>query len=271
VDVPDIPKSAKRRSETLGLIFVQKTHIYNTESVKGNGKIMKLKLVKQGKFLGTTCDFYVDEEENIYMSRTQIGYALQYKAPANAILRIHQRHYKRLDEMSVEVKGCQFVTPYPNKDKNSHTYMYLEKGIYEICRHSNQKLADDFYDWVYETISSIKKNGYYITSEKDSKWLGTREESKKARRYETDQLKLFIDYAKEQGSKNADRYYTIFTKLVNSKLGIEGNQRDSVSQETLLEIEVLETLVKRRVQKLMQDNVPYKQIYQEVKKLVEEF
>ena len=32
---------------------------------------MKLKLVKQGEFLGTRCDFYVDEENNIYMSRTQ--------------------------------------------------------------------------------------------------------------------------------------------------------------------------------------------------------
>lgn len=40
---------------------------------------MKLKLVKQGEFLGTVCDFYVDEGNNIYMSRTQIGYALQYK------------------------------------------------------------------------------------------------------------------------------------------------------------------------------------------------
>lgn len=27
---------------------------------------MKLKLVKQGEFLGTRCDFYVDEENNIY-------------------------------------------------------------------------------------------------------------------------------------------------------------------------------------------------------------
>ena len=142
---------------------------------------MKLKLVKHGEFLGTVCDFYVDEENNIYMSRTQIGYALEYKDPANAILRIHQRHYERFANMSVDVKGCQFVTPSPNKDKNAHTYMYTEKGIYEICRHSKQKMADTFYDWVYETIQSIKRNGYYIASEKDSKWLGVRNESKQAR------------------------------------------------------------------------------------------
>ena len=73
---------------------------------------MRLKLVKQGKFLGTVCDFYVDEEKNIYMSRTQIGYALKYKQPQHAILVMHQRHRERLDRFSVEVKGSQFVTPY---------------------------------------------------------------------------------------------------------------------------------------------------------------
>ena len=72
---------------------------------------MRLTLVKQGRFLGTTCDFYIDEDDNIYMSRTQIGYALKYKDPANAVLRIHQRHYQRLDKLSIEAKGCQFVTP----------------------------------------------------------------------------------------------------------------------------------------------------------------
>ena len=138
---------------------------------------MRLELVKQGEFLGTVCDFYVDEENNIYMSRTQIGYALGYKDPANAVLRIHQRHYERFSDMSVNVKGCQFVTPSINNDKNAHTYMYTERGIYEICRHSKQKMADSFYDWVYETIQSIKKNGYYIASEKDSRWLGIRKES----------------------------------------------------------------------------------------------
>lgn len=232
---------------------------------------MKLKLVKHGEFLGTVCDFYVDEENNIYMSRTQIGYALQYKDPANAILRIHQRHYERFTNMFVDVKGCQFVTPSPNKDKNAHTYMYVEKGIYEICRHSKQKMADTFYDWVYETISAIKKNGYYVASEKDGKWLGIREESKIARRHETDQIKLFIEYAKGQGSKNADRYYMIFTKLINSKVGLHGGQRDDISQETLLELKSLETLVKMKIRKLMDKKIPYKEIYREVRKMAEEF
>lgn len=34
---------------------------------------MKIRLVKQGDFLEAKCDFYVDEDDNIYMSRTQTG------------------------------------------------------------------------------------------------------------------------------------------------------------------------------------------------------
>lgn len=232
---------------------------------------MKLKLVKQGKFLGTICDFYVDEENNIYMSRTQIGYALQYKDPANAIKNIHNKNHDRFDKYSVTLTGAQFEPPLKNNSKAQKVYMYNEFGIYAMCARSRQAVADNFNDWVADVISSIRKNGYYIASEKDNQWLGIRKESKQARKYETDQIKLFVEYAKGQGSRNADRYYIILTKLINSKLGIQGGRRDNVSQETLMELKALETLLKMRIRKLMESDIPYKEIYQDVKKMVEEF
>ena len=232
---------------------------------------MKLKLVKHGESLGTVCDFYVDEENNIYMSRTQIGYALQYKDPANAIKNIHNKNHDRFDKYSVVLTGAHFEPPLKNNSKAQKVYMYNEFGIYAMCARSRQAVADDFNDWVAEVISSIRKNGYYIAAEKDSKWLGIRNESKQARRYETDQIKLFVEYAKEQGSKSADRYYMIFTKLINSKIGIQSGKRDELSQETLMELKSLETLVKMRIRKLIEKKTPYKKIYQDVKMLVEEF
>lgn len=231
---------------------------------------MKLKLVKQGEFLGTTCDFYVDEEENIYMSRTQIGYALKYKDPANAIKNIHNKNSDRFNKYSAVLTGAQFEPPLRNNSKAQKVYMYNEFGIYAMCARSRQPVADNFNDWVAGVISSIRKNGYYIVAEKDNKWLGIREESKRSRRFETDQIKLFVGYANGQGSRNADRYYMVFTKLINGKLGIQGGQRDNVSQETLMEVKALETLVKMRIRKLMENKMPYKEIYQDVKKMVAE-
>ena len=228
---------------------------------------MELKLVKQGEFLGTRCDFYVDEENNIYMSRTQIGYALQYKNPQDAIKKIHLRHYEKLQQRYVEVVGDN-LSPRPRDlGKKTSIFMYDERGILDVIRWSTTEIADQYFDWVYDIIQSIKKNGYYITSEKDKKWLGIRNESKEARRYETDQIKLFVEYAKEQGSKNADRYYVLFTKLINSKMG----KRDELSQETLMELKSLQTLVKMRIRKLIEKETPYKEIYQDVKMLVDEF
>ena len=182
-----------------------------------------------------------------------------------------ETNYEKLQQCYVEVVGDN-LSPRPRDlGKKTSIFMYDERGILDVIRWSTTEIADQYFDWVYDIIQSIKKNGYYIASEKDNKWLGIRNESKQARRYETDQIKLFIEYAKEQGSKHADRYYLIFTKLINSKVGLQGDQRDDISQETLLELKSLETLVKMRIRKLMGKKVPYKEVYREVRKMVEEF
>lgn len=226
---------------------------------------MKLRLVKQGDFLGTKCDFYVDEESNIYMSRTQIGYALEYTNPSHAILVIHQRHKDRLDKFSIEVRSSQFETPFNGIGKNKKAFLYKEQGVYVICGYSNKEIADRFNDWVADTIISIRKNGYYIASEKDDKWLGTREETKKVRKMETDSIKRFVAYAEAQGSTHANKYYSNFTQSVHKKLGIESGGRNKADQETLLRLKSFEM----HLETLMKNELPYKEIYREVKKFLD--
>ena len=230
---------------------------------------MKLRLVKQGDFLGTKCDFYVDEDSNIYMSRTQIGYALGYKDPSNAVKNIHNKYHERFDNFSIKISGAQFEPPINKNINSSKVYMYIERGIYEICRKSRQTIADSFYDWVYDTITSIKKNGYYIASDKDEKWLGIRQQTKEVRKMETDVIKKFIEYAKAQGSSNAKRYYEHLTNLANKKAGIETNGRDKAEQKDLLRLKSLETLIEMRLETLMNNNIPYKEIYADVKCMIE--
>ena len=133
---------------------------------------MKPKLVKQGNFLGTKCDFYVDEDNSIYMSRTQIGYALEYKNPSKGVENVHNRHYERVSRFCTTIRGSQIEGGSVHIDPNQDIWFYTERGVYEICRFSHQKIANDFYDWVYDTISAIKKNGYYIASFIFKSWLG---------------------------------------------------------------------------------------------------
>lgn len=230
---------------------------------------MKLRLVKQGDFLGTKCDFYVDESNNIYMSRTQIGHALKYKNPSKGVENVHNRHYERMNALSILIRGAQIEGGSKHIDPNQEIYMYTERGIYAICRYSSQPIADKFDDWVYDTISSIRKNGYYIASEKDEKWLGIRQETKLVRRMETDTIKKFVEYAKEQGSTHADTYYMNFTKLVQNHLGIFAGSRDNQEQKELLRLKSLETIVDMHLETLMGANLPYKEIYSGVKNLIQ--
>lgn len=230
---------------------------------------MKLKLVKQGDFLGTKCDFYMDEDYNIYMSRTQLGYALQYKQPQNAITIIHKRYPELLEGKSIEIDRVN-LTPSPKYLRNNEkVHMYNEQGIYAIIRKSNQKVADSYFEWVYGIIQSIKHNGFYIACEIDAKWLGIRQQTKDVRHMETDTIKKFVEYAKAQGSTHADRYYTNFTQLVQKQLGIESGGRDTADQKTLLRLRSFETLIDMHLETLMGKQLPYKEVYRGVKSLIE--
>lgn len=232
--------------------------------------MMKLTLIKQGDFLGTKCDFYRDESGQIYMSRTQIGCALQYKNPQDAIKKIHQRHFEQLQSKYIEVVGDNLSPRVKDLGSRSSIFMYNEKGIYDVVRWSTTKVANQYFDWVYDVIQSIKHNGYYIATEKDEPWLGVRHDSKQTRHEFTDEIQAFVHYATGQGSKKPEWYYKTFTELVNKKLGIpKGTKRDELSQPALMDIMALERVIAMKLPKLITSDMHYKQVYQEIKKLIE--
>lgn len=110
---------------------------------------MQLELVRSGKFNSVYCDFYSSEDE-IWMTREQIGTALEYKNPQKAIDNLHSRCKERLDKFSVTLK---LRGP---DGKMYDTCVYSAKGVYEICRWSRQPKADAFIDWAWEIIEAIR-------------------------------------------------------------------------------------------------------------------
>ena len=141
-------------------------------------------------------------------------------------------------------------------------------GIYDIVRKSNQPVADKYFEWVFTAIQSIKKNGFYVASEKDEIWLGIRQETKQVRKNEISMIQKFVDYAISQGSQNAKRYYTHLTNLANKRCGIESRERDKADQRTLLRLKSLETLIDMRLETLINKNIPYKEAFADVKDLI---
>lgn len=109
---------------------------------------MSLQMVRKERFGQVYCDFFTDQKE-IWLSRRQIGEALEYEEPTQSIKNIHHRHKQRLDRFS---RMAQIDTPSGKQE----AVLYNAKGVYEICRWSQQPKADYFYDWVYEMLEKIR-------------------------------------------------------------------------------------------------------------------
>lgn len=108
----------------------------------------ELKIIESRPFGEVKCDFYSDGKEP-WMTRDQIGAALEYSNPRVAIAKIHARKKARLDKYSVVTK---LVSP---DGKTYDTIVYNRKGVMEICRHSDQPRADAFMDFCWDIMDSL--------------------------------------------------------------------------------------------------------------------
>jgi len=118
-------------------------------------KMNDLVLYKSENFQGTVCDLYRNINNDIFMTREQMGIALEYSDPMTAIGKIHDRHKERLDKYS-------FTTLVNGRN----TYLYEARGIYEICRWSRQSNANAFMDWVWNLLEGLRKGELILLQQK---------------------------------------------------------------------------------------------------------
>ena len=118
-----------------------------------------LKLVTTETFGDLPCDFYCNMNDDILLTREQIGTALEYSNPAKAIQKIHLTHKDRLENFSVLDKLGS------TDGKSYDTILYTQRGVMEICRWSNKPKANLFMDWVWDIVEKyiIKRNLLFKT------------------------------------------------------------------------------------------------------------
>lgn len=223
----------------------------------------ELTRVKEFQFHALTCEIYSDGKDYC-MTREQIGRALEYRDPVDAIRKIHERHKERLNQFSVvdKLSGTD--------GKMYDTFLYNARGIYEICRWSHQPKADEFYDHVYDLLEGLRQGQLRIQINHQSPhWQSARLEVKKARRMETDAVKAFVQYAAAQGSMSADKYYIHFSNMADKAAGIA--DRDTASTEQLLNLRMIEKIIERAVLSEISAGTEYHQAYQNVNGKVQQF
>ncbi len=107
-----------------------------------------LKLITTENFGDLPCNFYRNMNDDILLTREQIGIALEYSNPIDSIYKIHKRHKERMDNLSICLP-----------DGLGHEiYYYTQRGIMEICRWSKSNKANQFMDWVWDIIEKYRNN-----------------------------------------------------------------------------------------------------------------
>lgn len=126
--------------------------------------------------------------------------------------------------------------------------------------------GSDALQWKLKYIEAFNRMEAIIRERQSSEWLITRKQGKLIRRSETDAIALLIPYAEEQGSHNMRKNaYTLYTKLVNSLVGIEAGERDKASFKVLSTIAFLEDMMQHTIMECIAQGVYYKEIYKRCK------
>lgn len=190
------------------------------------------------------------------------------------ILQLFRRHEKSIKKFGV----IMFETWKPNKGSKGgrpETFYYLneEQFTFFIMLMGNSEKVVDFKIKLNKQFHQYRK---YILEQKTMKanqeYIETRGKSKIGRKQETDVIKIFIEYAKKQGSKSADKYYMIFSKMENSAFFILKekfkNVREILNITQLSKIIIADMVVKQAIIEGIEQEMFYKDIFQLAKKRV---
>ncbi len=121
--------------------------------------------------------------------------------------------------------------------------------------------------WKWDYIEAFNAMDKLIQERMLPEWIEARSQSKITRKAETDMIKQLIEYAKNKGSRNADKYYILFTKLANKFAQI--TNRDEASVYNLRNLSLGEHIILHVIDKGLCEGKDYHDIYRECKQRLE--
>jgi len=123
------------------------------------------------------------------------------------------------------------------------------------------KNTDPVVKFKLDLVKEFDRMKKFIQHKQTQEYIETRQESKLLQKNTMDAVKVFVEYAKANGSKNADRYYIIYNKLINNILGIDNNSLENLeSKQLLMRIKILDYIAKK-LNDDIQNEIYYKDIY----------
>ena len=113
---------------------------------------MKLKLITTEAFGTVPCDFYRNMNDDMLLTREQIGQALEYKDPSKAIRKIHLKHKDRLEPLCIRLKldNNQNGANLSKSEEQERVYYSNEELLNYANGLDNQRLTNS---WIRQGIS----------------------------------------------------------------------------------------------------------------------
>lgn len=120
-------------------------------------------VITSKSFGALNVDVYQNDKHQYYMTREQIGAALEYNNPNKAIQNIHVKNTDRLDPLSTFLKLRKVEG---GITKEREYICYSLRGVMEICRLSRQPKADAFMDFCWDIMESLMRGDSVLATPK---------------------------------------------------------------------------------------------------------
>lgn len=122
----------------------------------------ELQVVERAQFHSIPCDFWSNENEEVFMTSEQLGQALGYLNPRNSISNLVRRHeHLKAEEFSTVIN---LVTDRGKK----LTRVFTEDGIYEVTILANTERALEFRSWIRQIVKGLRKGQLQINKKQET-------------------------------------------------------------------------------------------------------
>jgi len=184
--------------------------------------------------------------------------------------KLHRVVLRNIDNLTVQncaVKAMFHQSNYVADNGQTYRKYFLNRdGFSLLAMGFTGKTA---LEWKLKYINAFNEMEKFINEKSTSQWLETRYQGKLTRKAETDTIQKLIEYAKEQGSGNADKLYMTYSKLANRIVGID--KRDNATISQLNNLSLIENIILHCIENGIISDKHYKEIYQDSKKRLELF
>lgn len=159
---------------------------------------MNLQLATQQQFNSVQCDFWENENNEVFMTINQLAQALEYADKKGVEKLIANNYYIKGEEFSIISK---VTTGTDGRGGTQETRIFTEDGIYEITMLSSKPKAREFRAFVRKTLKVLRKGEavlVYPQSDHDKLQIQKMRAEAMLINAKTRQAKLILDMQKNK-------------------------------------------------------------------------